>query len=159
MRPIKLRHIYLSLLAALLLQLLPWSGIALTAHPDFILLVLLFWLIRTPQFCNIGTAWFAGLVTDLITGGIFGQFALAYAISAFFAVSYQRRLALFNVWQQAAYVFVLLLLAQSMLLILKLFSGADAPGWAYFLPSITGIILWQLFIFSRSGIDSQHHKH
>ena len=158
MRPIKLRTIYFSMLAGLLLQLLPWSGIALVAHPDFILLVVLFWLIRTPHLCNIGTAWFAGLVVDLITGGIFGQNALAYAISAFFAVSYQRRLALFNVWQQAAYVFVLLILTQITLLILKLFSGGEAPSWSYFLPSITGILLWQLFIFSRPGADSHPNR-
>ncbi len=154
MQPIKLKSVYFSLLLALLLQMLPWAGFGLLLRPDFILLVILYWLLRAPQLCNIGTAWFAGLLVDLITGGIFGQHALAYAISAFFAVSYQRRLALFNVWQQAAYVFVLLVLTQITLLILKLFSGGEIPGWSYFLPSISGILLWQLFIFSRLGADT-----
>lgn len=154
MQPIKLKSVYFSLLLALLLQMLPWAGFGLLLRPDFILLAILYWLLRAPQLCNIGTAWFAGLLVDLITGGIFGQHALAYAISAFFAVSYQRRLALFNVWQQAAYVFVLLVLTQITLLILKLFSGGEIPGWSYFLPSISGILLWQLFIFSRLGADT-----
>ncbi|HWT28042.1 MAG TPA: rod shape-determining protein MreD [Methylophilaceae bacterium] len=158
MRPIRLGTIYLSLLAALVLQLLPWSGFGLLLRPDFVLLVLLYWLLRAPQLCNIGTAWFAGLVMDLATGGLFGQYGLAYALTAYLAVSYQRRLALFTLWQQAGYVFVLLLVAQLILMILKLFAGDESPGWHYFLASVTGILLWQLFIFSRLGADSHPHR-
>jgi rod shape-determining protein MreD len=150
----RLIYIYGSLLLALVLQMLPWAGTGLMLRPDFVLLVLLYWLLRTPHLCNIGTAWMAGLVVDLAYGGLFGQHALAYIASAFFAVSYQRRLALFNVWQQAAYVFALLLLAQIVLLLLKLFAGAGLPGWKYFLPSVSGILLWQLFIFTRLGSDA-----
>lgn len=158
MRPIKLGSIYLSLLVALTLQLLPWSGFGLMLRPDFVLLTLLYWLLRAPQFCNIGTAWFAGLLIDLATGGLFGQNGLAYAITAYFAVSYQRRLALFSAWQQAGYVFILLLVAQLTLMILKLFAGNEAPGWYYFLPSVTGILLWQLFVFSPLGADRHSHR-
>ena len=115
MQSVKYQPILFSLLLALVLQLLPWAGFGLKLKPDFMLLVVIYWLLRAPYFCNIGTAWFVGLVMDLVTGGIFGQYGLAYAISAFFAVHYQRRLALFNVWQQSAYVFVLLLLAQTVM--------------------------------------------
>ncbi|MCB5208055.1 rod shape-determining protein MreD [Methylovorus mays] len=152
MRP-NLSTIYLTLLAALLCQLLPWSGIALTMRPDFVLLVLLYWLLRAPHLCNIGTAWFAGLVIDLATGGLFGQAALAYALTAFFALIYQRRLTLFNIWQQAAYVFALLVFNQGTLLILKMFAGGESPGWGYFYPCITGIMLWLAVIFTRLGIQ------
>lgn len=127
-------------------------------RPDFVLLVLLYWLLCAPHLCNIGTAWTTGLVIDLASGGLFGQNALAYALTAFFAVSYQRRLALFNTWQQAGYVFALLLLTQITLLVLKLFAGAESPGWSYFLPSISGILLWQFVTFSRIGINSRPHK-
>jgi rod shape-determining protein MreD len=158
MQATNLKAVYLSLLLALVFLLLPWSGMALQWRPDFILLVILYWLLRAPNICNIGTAWIAGLVVDLASGGLFGQHALAYAITAYFAVSYQRRLALFNIWQQASYVFILLILTQVILLILKLFSGGEPPGWHYFLPSISGILLWQLVILSRIGVDAPAHK-
>ena len=80
------------------------------------------------------------------------------SLTVFVAVSYQRRLALFSPWQQAGYVFVLLLFAQIILLILKLFAGEESLGWSYFLPSISGIVLWQLVVFSSLGNDSQPHK-
>ncbi len=146
MPPSKLKTLYLSLILAFVFLLLPWSGFALKIRPDFILLVIIFWLIRAPNLCNVGTAWFLGLFVDLATGGIFGQFALAYTITAFFAVTYQRRLVLFNHTQQLFYVFLLLMISQIVLLIIKTFSGADALGWSYFLPSIVGVLLWRVAV-------------
>lgn len=158
MQAISLKSVYFSLLLALFCMLLPWAGYGLMLRPDFMLLVILYWALRAPRICNIGTAWCAGLIVDLASGGLFGQNALAYALTVFVAVSYQRRLALFNPWQQAGYVFVLLLFAQIILLILKLFAGEESLGWSYFLPSISGIVLWQLVVFSSLGNDSQPHK-
>jgi len=147
MHPSKLKSIYLSLFAAFMCLLLPWSGAALVVRPDFVLLVIIYWLIRAPNLCNVGTAWFAGLLVDLVTGGLFGQYALAYTLTAFFAVYYQRRLVLFNHTQQLLYVLLLLITSQVTLLILKTFAGAQSLGFAYFLPSITGILLWRIAVF------------
>lgn len=158
MQTVSLKHVYFSLLLALICQLLPWDGFGLQIRPDFLLLVLIYWLLRAPYLCNIGTAWFAGLLIDLATGGLFGQNALAYALTAFFAVRYQRRLALFNIWQQTAYVFALLIFTQITVMVLKLFAGDNVPGWEYFLHSISSILLWQIVIFSRIGIEAPPHK-
>lgn len=146
MHPSKLKTIYFSLFIAFLCLLLPWSGTALALRPDFVLLVIIFWLIRAPNLCNVGTAWLMGLFVDLATGGLFGLYALAYTVTAFFAVYYQRRLVLFNHTQQLFYVFLLLITSQVMLLILKAFAGAQSLGWVYLLPSITGVLLWRLAV-------------
>ncbi|HEU4708329.1 MAG TPA: rod shape-determining protein MreD [Methylophilaceae bacterium] len=158
MPPTSLKVIYFSLLVALVCQMLPWAGFGLMVRPDFILVMTIFWLFRTPQIVNIGTAWMAGIVFDLISGAIFGQHALAFAVVAYFAVRYQRRLILFNNWQQAGYVFILLLLAQIIVLVLKLLAGGEVPGWSYFLPSISGIVLWQFLVISGVGTGSGHAR-
>ena len=153
----KLKSIYLSLLAAFICMLFPWSGLALSLRPDFMLLVILFWLLRAPNQCSVGTAWFMGLWVDLATGGIFGQYALAYTITTFFAVIYQRRLVLFSSTQQLVYVFSLLFLSQLILLVLKTFAGKEFLGWSYFLPSITGVLLWQFAV--TFGLNTGRHSH
>jgi rod shape-determining protein MreD len=153
----KLKSIYLSLLAAFICMLFPWSGLALSLRPDFMLLVILFWLLRAPNQCSVGTAWFMGLWVDLATGGIFGQYALAYTITTFFAVIYQRRLVLFSSTQQLVYVFSLLFLSQLILLVLKTFAGKEFLGRSYFLPSITGVLLWQLAV--TFGLNTGRHSH
>ena len=154
MESLNRRYVYFSLLAALLLQLLPFSGFMLQIKPDFLLLVLLYWLLRAPHVCNIGIAWTAGLMMDLVSGDLFGQNALAYALTAFLAVMYQRRLILFTVLQQSAYVFLLLFVNQLILLLLKSFSGAQYIGWTYFIPSFTGIISWYAVLHSRLSLNS-----
>lgn len=146
MHPSKLKIIYLSIFVAFMCMLLPWSGTALTLRPDFVLLVIIFWMIRAPNLCNVGTAWFVGLLVDLATGSLFGQYALAYTVTAFFAVHYQRRLVLFNHTQQLSYVFLLLLISQIVLLILKTFTGAQFLGWSYWTPIVTGVFLWRLAV-------------
>ena len=147
------RRIYFSLFAALILQLLPFSGLLLQIKPDILLLVLLFWLLRAPYICNIGVAWTAGILMDLISGDLFGQNALAYALTAFLALSYQRRIILFTVLQQSAYIFLLLFVNQIILLLLKSFTGSEYFGWTYFLPSVTGILLWYIVLHSRFSLN------
>ncbi len=154
MQHLSRRRVYLTLFLALLLQLLPWSGFMLNIKPDFLLLVLLFWLLRAPQICNIGVAWMAGVFMDLINGDLFGVNALAYALTAFLAVMYQRRLILFTVLQQSGYVFLLLFVNQVILLLLKTFTGSEYFGWTYFVPSISGILLWYVVLHSRFSIHS-----
>jgi rod shape-determining protein MreD len=149
MRPVSLKLIYFTLMVAFMLYLLPWAGFGLMLRPDFVLLVLLFWLLRAPQLCNVGTAWAMGLLIDLASGSLFGQHAMAYAMAGFFAIFYQRRLVLFTAWQQAGYVLLLLLLSQTTLLVIKLLAGNAPPGWGYFLPCLTGVLLWQILLFSR----------
>lgn len=147
-------RVYLSLLFALLLQLLPFSSFLMHIKPDFLLLVLLFWLLRAPQICNIGIAWTSGILMDLVSGDLFGQNALAYALTAFLALMYQRRLILFTTLQQSGYLFLLLFMNQLMLLVLKTFSGSDYFGWTYFVPSFTGILLWYFVLHSRFSFNS-----
>lgn len=144
MRPASLLTVYLTLLAALLCQLFPWTGQGIIFRPDFMLIVLIYWLLRSPHLCNVGTAWVVGLIVDFATGSLLGQHALVFALTAYLALIYQRRLVLFSVWQLAGYVFSLLVFERIAILLLKLLAGNDAPGWHYFWPVITGMMLWQL---------------
>lgn len=147
MRHSNLFSIYLSLLIALLCQLFPWVGQGVILRPDFMLVLTLYWLLRAPHLCNVGTAWFSGLLVDLATGSLLGQHALSFCFTAFVALSYQRRLVLFNKSQLLAYVFILLLIERVLILLLKLFAGNENPGFAYVLPVVSGLLLWQLMLF------------
>jgi rod shape-determining protein MreD len=153
------RMVYLSLVAALIMQLLPWSGVWIQIKPDFVLLVLLYWMLRAPHLCNIGTAWVAGLLIDLANGNLFGQNALAYVVTAFLAVVYQRRLILFTVLQQSSYVLLLLLVNQLTLLLLKLFTGGQEVSWLYFVSCLSSLLLWHLVVNARLGMSRIVSKH
>lgn len=152
MRPTSLVAVYVTLLIALLCQLFPWVGQGIILRPDFMLIVMLYWLLRAPHLCNIGTAWVAGLLVDLATGSLLGQHALSFTLVAFIGLSYQRRLVLFNPLQLLGYVFGLLLFERVLMLLLKLFEGNDNPGLHYFWPVVSGLFLWQLMILLFGAI-------
>ena len=158
MRHTSLISVYLSLLLALLCQLFPWAGQGVIFRPDFMLVVILYWLLRAPNLCNVGTAWVAGLLVDLATGSLLGQHALSFSIAAFIALSYQRRLVLFNTLQLVGYVAALLTFERVLILLLKLFEGNESPGWHYFWPVISGLLLWQLMILLFGGLTRPKTK-
>jgi rod shape-determining protein MreD len=143
LRPVKGSTIFLSLLAALLLNFLPWKDLRLV--PDFVALVLCFWCIRQPRLVGLGVAWALGLLTDAGNGVLLGQHALAYSVLAFLAIWLSRRVLWFGTAQQALHVAALLLVEQGVVLLVRIASGAGFPGWAILVGPLLGAVLWPLF--------------
>lgn len=132
--------IYLSLAMAFVLQLMPWSG---WWRPECVLLVLLYWLLRAPHLCGIASAWLVGLMLDLVTGVLFGQHALAFTLTAFLALYYQRRLILFTNLQQTGYVFLLLLFNQLVMLLLQAYTGQQ-HFLVFLISTIFSMLIWHI---------------
>jgi rod shape-determining protein MreD len=142
--PVRPWFIVLTLLVALLANTVPMSGMALTLKPDFLALVLLYWCIQEPRLIGVGVAWCLGLMMDVVDATVFGQHALAYAVLAYGAGYFRRRVLRFSLWQQAAQVAVLLLLSSGLVLLVRIAGGSPPPRWTYAVGSLTGALLWPL---------------
>ena len=142
--PARRWFIALSLLLGLLLNLVPLSGLAATLWPDALALVLLYWCIQEPRFVGVGVAWWVGLLMDVADATLFGQHALAYAVLAYAAEYFRRRVLRFPLWQQAAQVAVLLGLTALLVLLVRYVGGAPLPRWTYAVPPLVGALLWPL---------------
>jgi rod shape-determining protein MreD len=142
LRPVKPWFIVVTLLAALALNLMPLTGVALALRPDFVALVLLYWCIQEPRFVGVGVAWTIGLLMDVGDATLFGQHALAYAFLAYAAEYFRRRVLRFPLWQQAAQVAVLLALCAGLVLLVRVVGGATLPRWTYVVPPFVGALLW-----------------
>lgn len=134
----------LTLALAFTINLLPLSGFVLAIRPDFFALVLLYWAIHQPRWIGIGVAWACGLLTDVVEANLFGQHALAYAILGFAASYFHRRVLRFPLWQQALHVLGLLIVAQMVVLVLRLMSGATVPTAAMVLSSVSSALIWPI---------------
>jgi rod shape-determining protein MreD len=142
--PVRPWFIVLTLLVGLVANTMPMSGMALTLKPDFLALVLLYWCIQEPRLIGVGVAWCLGLMMDVVDATVFGQHALAYAVLAYGAGHFRRRVLRFPLWQQAAQVAVLLLLSSGLVLLVRIAGGAPPPRWTYIVGSLTGALLWPL---------------
>ena len=123
LRPVKPSFILLTLFIALLANIVPIGPGAAALRPDVLALVLLYWCIREPRYVGVGTAWFVGLIMDVADATVFGQHALAYAVLAYAADYFRRRVLRFPLWQQAVQV-------------------AAVPRWTYVVPPLVGALLW-----------------
>ena len=145
--PVKAGFIVFTFVAALLANLLPWSGWELAIKPDFVALVVLYWCIQQPRKVGFTSAWLLGLVMDVAEGSLFGQHALAYSVLAFGGIVLHRRVLRFSMRDQVLHVLVLLLLNDVMVLAIRMLAGAGFPGLQYFIGSLTAAALWPALSF------------
>ena len=144
--PVKTGFIAATLVAALLLNLLPWSGHALWIKPDFVALVVLYWCIETPRKTGFLTAWLLGLTMDVADGTLFGQHALSYTILAYAGIVLHRRVRMFALTSQMLHVVTLLLMNDVIVVTVRALGGAEFPGFQYFIGSFVGGALWPFMV-------------
>ena len=140
--PVKPAFIAFTLVAALLANLLPWSGWLLAIKPDFVALILLHWCILQPRRVGFTVAMIFGLAMDVADGSLFGQHALAYSVLAFAGIVLHRRVLSFTMKEQILQVIPLLLANDIIVLIIRKLGGAEFPGITYFFGSLIAGALW-----------------
>ena len=140
--PAPFRLLVGSVLVALVLNLLPWSGALLRAHPDFLLLVLLYWAVHQPRSIGQGWGFMLGLVMDVANSVLLGQHALIYVMAIFLAQLLRLRMLQLSLLEQALHVLAVLLVAQSLAVLLNLSLGREFPGMLLALAPLLGAVLW-----------------
>jgi rod shape-determining protein MreD len=138
--PARWSTIVLSFAGAMLLNFLPWRDLRLV--PDFAALVLAFWCVRQPRLVGLGVAWSVGLLSDAGNGVLLGQHALAYSLLAFLCIWLSRRILWFGPMLQSLHIALILLVAQSVALLVRLAAGDPFPGWPIFVAPLIGAALW-----------------
>lgn len=132
----------LSFLAAWILMILPIPHDWQYVRPEWLTLVLIYWIFVHPQWVGIATAWCVGLVMDSLYGGILGQYALSLTMVAFFARFLRYRIRLIPVWQQALVIFALIGINESILFLVQWMIGHPPRTIYYWVPMITSMLLW-----------------
>lgn len=133
---------WVSLLAALLLGLVPMPGVAAALKPYWLGLVLVYWLLEEPQRAGLGLAFVLGLAADLVFGTLFGEQALRLVMLAFIVQRFRPRLRFFPLWQQATAVAALMLNDRVISAAVRLFSGEGVPPAEFWLSPLAALLLW-----------------
>ncbi len=135
-------QIFVSFFVAWLLMILPMPFDWQWLRPDWLTLVLIYWIFTLPQSVGILTAWCAGLVMDILSGGILGQQALSMVVVAFFARTLRYRLRLFPFWQQALGILLLVGLKDLVLLLVQWLIGHPPRTLLYWASTVSSVLLW-----------------
>lgn len=142
--PVNPGFIIVTLIAAALLNMMPWGGWIMWMRPDFVALVVLYWVIEQPRRVGFTAAFVLGLFMDVAEGALLGQHSLSYSILAFAGIALNRRVRRFSLTSQVAHVIPLLLVNDLIVLGVRMLAGADFPGYRYFVGSFIAGALWPL---------------
>ena len=137
-------RIIFTLAIAMALRILPLKGYLALINPDWVLLTLIYWSLAVPERVGIFHAWSFGLLTDILTGKLFGQYALAYSLVIYICLSLHKRLRQFPLIQQALFIFFCLLLSQLLLFFIKNYQQPIEMKMTIWLPVLFGTFCWPL---------------
>lgn len=93
--------IAISLILALMLQVMPLPIMVDAFRPDWVLLVLAYWALALPTRVNVGVAFIYGLVLDILLGTTLGIHSFSMSLVIFILAANYQRLRNYSVWQQA----------------------------------------------------------
>jgi len=132
----------LSVLAALLLGLLPLAPALQPLRPYWLALVVAYWVIEAPDRTGLGTAFIVGLIADLAFGSLLGEQALRLVVITFILQRFRARLRFFPLSQQALAVGALLLNDRIVTAAIGLALGTPSAPPMTWLAPLLGMLLW-----------------
>ncbi len=134
--------IALSVGLALLLGVFPLAGIGGWLRPEFVALVVIYWILVLPQGIGPFSVWVLGLVQDLVEGSVLGLHALALVVVSYVCFLSYQRLRSYALWQQSVWVFVLVGIHQLFDNWVHSLSGSSARSLMFLLPAFTSALCW-----------------
>jgi rod shape-determining protein MreD len=97
---------------------------------------------EAPNNVDLGTAFLAGLLADLVLGTPLGEQAMRLVVLAFLIQRFRARLRFFPMWQQATSIGLLLLNDRVIVAVLHAVLGLPQPPWTVWLSPLLGLVVW-----------------
>ena len=143
--------VVLSLFFAYLFAIVPLPEWSLNWRPEWVLLFVFYWTMALPYRIGLGFAWLAGLLLDVLEGGMLGLNALTLMLVAYIALSLHQRLRMYTPIQQSGVVLIVSLLALLLAHWLQVVTGQIVATDSAYLFALSSAAIWPvLFSLLRS---------
>lgn len=147
-----------SLVAAMLLAIIPYPDWMHFAVPRWVSLVLFYWCIAIPDRVGVGSGWIVGLVMDLLLHTLLGMHAVSMAFVAMVGVTFHRRIRLYQLWQQCLMVFIITVIEIAFTGWVFHLTNGVSLDLVYWQAALTSALVWPVvytvlrFLRQRSGM-------
>ncbi|GGO82819.1 rod shape-determining protein MreD [Marinobacterium nitratireducens] len=143
--------IFGTFLVGLVLSQLPLPDTFEWGRPEWVPMILIYWVLALPHRVGLGMAWMFGLALDLLKGSPLGLNALSLTLIAFLTLLIHQRLRMFPLWKQALMVMVLVGINQLTFHWMQAIAGNARDSFMFMLPSLVSALLWPwVFVLLRS---------
>ncbi len=137
-----------TLVLAALFTVLPLPEWLEAYRPEWVALVVIYWVVALPDRIGLFSAWIAGFFMDVLEGSLLGLNALALALVAYLALSLYQRMRMFTAVQQSSTILILVGIHQLLSFwVLTANSQNTAPNLIFMISALSSAIIWP-FVFS-----------
>ena len=148
--------ILLSFLVAFVLAVYPLPQSLQWARPEWVTLVLIYWIIALPQRIGIVVSFSVGLMLDLLEGSLLGQNALSLSVVAYLSLLLYQRLRVFNMVQQVAVIFVMVGVNQLVSQWIQNLTGVGSISIRFLLPALLSALMWPAVLTLLRNLRRQY---
>lgn len=134
--------IVVSILVAMLFSVMPVAEPLLLWRPDWVLLVVVFWVMHAPSYIGIWMALIIGLLLDVLLATPLAFHGTAILVAAYLATMTKRWGGVLSMRQSTLLILGLVIAARAVQYVLHLFTGLGG-GLVYQLPGIiASTLIW-----------------
>ncbi|HIF74322.1 MAG TPA: rod shape-determining protein MreD [Porticoccaceae bacterium] len=135
--------IFLTFSIAYSLAIVPFPDWAMRYRPEWVPMVLIYWVMALPYRVGIGWAWVVGLLLDILESSTLGVNALSLVILAYVTLSLHQRMRMFTTLQQSGLMLVLIGLNVMICNWLQIITDQTVSSNLIFLmASVTSAVIW-----------------
>ncbi len=136
--------LWITFIIALLLNILPLPYQLKWLMPNWLALVLIYWIVFIPKLVGVVFTFILGIFIDLLLGNLLGITSLSLIPVAFFSDLLCFRFKSFNMWQQFLMVAVLVGISQLIKLWIQLYLHHPPANMLYWAVVPMSTIAWPL---------------
>lgn len=146
-----------SLLLASLVAIVPLPLKYFVLRPELVCLLVIYWVINTPQHLGVTFAFFTGLAVDLIEHTVWGAHALGLAVLAYVCLNAYQRIVSYSIWHQTLWVSVLVGVHQVLVSWVQSLNGYQSPMSALVASIIISTLLWPILVLGFLRLRQHFH--
>jgi len=145
--------VFVTFLIAAMLEVVALPEMIQNFRPQWLALILIYWLLRYPERVGMTCALVFGLIMDVISGTVLGVHVLAYAITCYLILSMHQRLKMFPIIQQSLVMFILVATQLMMVSLLsKLLVGTTNDLSCLWL-ALTSALVWPIILILTDRVS------
>ncbi len=143
----------LSFIGAAVLELLLLPSMLNPYRAEWIVLTIIYWVLRHPESIGIFFAFCVGLLLDVISGSYLGVQALACSATSYLVLSIHQRLKMFPIVQQSLVVFVIVGIQLMIVSLLRSVLGGGDYSFAYLLAAGASAVMWPFVLILTDRLN------
>lgn len=143
----------ISFFVAFLLSVVTLPDGLMLWRPEWVALMLFYWVLQAPGRVGLGLAWSVGLLLDVLEGTLLGLNALSLSVVAYLILTMHQRIKMFPILQQSFTVFLIIGINLMLGHWIKSVTGYRPADLSFLYPAVTSALIWPILYLIMNRLD------